>query len=225
MTIEQILQTAYEDTNTSTANYPYTKGLKKLNEIYKELYRMINSIDENYFWNYWTTDIQTWATEYDIQRDAITVEPEDPEDDPVIIPWIEKIIKVELLEWENYVLLPQLDSKQVDDWVKWWYLADNHIILNFRPQEDVEDWLRLYWTERIPDLLSTDDESAIFPWHKELSDFYWVLYEWLNKELWKQKQDFEKHNFSKQEYLEKKEAMRRYITERVQRIYYTNLEY
>lgn len=225
MTIEQILQTAYEDTNTSTANYPYTKGLKKLNEIYKELYRMITSIDENYFWNYWTTDIQTWATEYDIQRDAITVEPEDPEDDPVIIPWIEKIIKVELLEWENYVLLPQLDSKQVDDWVKWWYLADNHIILNFRPQEDVEDWLRLYWTERIPDLLSTDDESAIFPWHKELSDFYWVLYEWLNKELWKQKQDFEKHNFSKQEYLEKKEAMRRYITERVQRIYYTNLEY
>lgn len=225
MTIEQILQTAYEDTNTSTANYPYTKGLKKLNEIYKELYRMINSIDENYFWNYWTTDIQTWATEYDIQRDAITVEPEDPEDDPVIIPWIEKIIKVEILEWENYVLLPQLDSKQVDDWVKWWYLADNHIILNFRPQEDVEDWLRLYWTERIPDLLSTDDESAIFPWHKELSDFYWVLYEWLNKELWKQKQDFEKHNFSKQEYLEKKEAMRRYITERVQRIYYTNLEY
>lgn len=225
MTIEQILQTAYEDTNTSTANYPYTKGLKKLNEIYKELYRMITSIDENYFWNYWTTDIQTWATEYDIQRDAITVEPEDPEDDPVIIPWIEKIIKVEILEWENYVLLPQLDSKQVDDWVKWWYLADNHIILNFRPQEDVEDWLRLYWTERIPDLLSTDDESAIFPWHKELSDFYWVLYEWLNKELWKQKQDFEKHNFSKQEYLEKKEAMRRYITERVQRIYYTNLEY
>lgn len=225
MTIEQILQTAYEDTNTSTANYPYTKGLKKLNEIYKELYRMINSIDENYFWNYWTTNIQTWATEYDIQRDAITVEPEDPEDDPVIIPWIEKIIKVEILEWENYVLLPQLDSKQVDDWVKWWYLADNHIILNFRPQEDVEDWLRLYWTERIPDLLSTDDESAIFPWHKELSDFYWVLYEWLNKELWKQKQDFEKHNFSKQEYLEKKEAMRRYITERVQRIYYTNLEY
>lgn len=225
MTIEQILQTAYEDTNTSTANYPYTKGLKKLNEIYKELYRMITSIDENYFWNYWTTNIQTWATEYDIQRDAITVEPEDPEDDPVIIPWIEKIIKVELLEWENYVLLPQLDSKQVDDWVKWWYLADNHIILNFRPQEDVEDWLRLYWTERIPDLLSTDDESAIFPWHKELSDFYWVLYEWLNKELWKQKQDFEKHNFSKQEYLEKKEAMRRYITERVQRIYYTNLEY
>jgi hypothetical protein len=59
MTIEQILQTAYEDTNTSTANYPYTKGLKKLNEIYKELYRMITSIDENYFWNYWTTDIQT----------------------------------------------------------------------------------------------------------------------------------------------------------------------
>lgn len=225
MTIEQILQTAYEDTNTSTANYPYTKGLKKLNEIYKELYRMITSIDENYFWNYWTTDIQTDATEYDIQRDAVTIEPEDPEDDPTIIPWIEKIIKVELLEWENYVLLPQLDSKQVDDWVKWWYLADNHIILNFRPQEDVEDWLRLYWTERIPDLLSTDDESAIFPWHKELSDFYWVLYEWLNKELWKQKQDFEKHNFSKQEYLEKKEAMRRYIAERVQRIYYTNLEY
>ena len=223
--MKRFIEDALKETNTSKAEYWEDKLKADALRVYLKVWRMITSTHEDYFWNYWTTDIQTWATEYDIQRDAITVEPEDPEDDPVIIPWIEKIIKVELLEWENYVLLPQLDSKQVDDWVKWWYLADNHIILNFRPQEDVEDWLRLYWTERIPDLLSTDDESAIFPWHKELSDFYWVLYEWLNKELWKQKQDFEKHNFSKQEYLEKKEAMRRYITERVQRIYYTNLEY
>jgi len=58
MTIQDLLVEAYEDTNTSTANYPYTKVLKKLNEIYSEMYRMIVTTQEDYFWTYWTTDLQ-----------------------------------------------------------------------------------------------------------------------------------------------------------------------
>ena len=63
MTIQDLLEEAYEDTNTSIANYPYTKGLKKLNEIYSEMYRMIVTTQEDYFWTYWTTDLQEWARE------------------------------------------------------------------------------------------------------------------------------------------------------------------
>jgi hypothetical protein len=58
MTIEEIFQEAYEDTNTSVANYPYAKALKKFNAMYKEIYRMIVNTQENYFRTYRNTDLQ-----------------------------------------------------------------------------------------------------------------------------------------------------------------------
>ena len=58
MTIQNLLEEAYEDTNTSVANYPYTKGLNKLNQVYSEMYRAIVTAQEDYFWTYWTTNLQ-----------------------------------------------------------------------------------------------------------------------------------------------------------------------
>jgi hypothetical protein len=58
MTIQDLLVEAYEDTNTSTTNYPYTKALRKLNEVYSEVYRMIVTTQEDYFWTYWNTNLQ-----------------------------------------------------------------------------------------------------------------------------------------------------------------------
>ena len=69
MTIEDIFDEAYEDTNTSKANYSYEKALRKFNALYKELYRMIVTTQEDYFWTYWNTDIQEGAREYKVERE------------------------------------------------------------------------------------------------------------------------------------------------------------
>lgn len=224
MTIQDILNEAYEDTNTSIANYPYEKALKKLNSIYKELYRMIVHIDENYFWTWWNTDLQAWAREYKVERketsyvDPITW-------DTVYVPWIEKVKKVSICNNDTFKdELVELADLEERCWYKWWVLKDNHIFLNWTPEEDIEWGLQIEWIQAINNVELTDDESVIFPWHEDLQDFYDVLMHWVKKELWEHKQDFEKADREKQEYENRKEVMRRYIAERTNNIYYSDLQ-
>ena len=70
----------------------------------------------------------------------------------------------------------------------------------------------------------TDNENVIFPWHEDLQDFYDVLMHWVKKELWTHKQDFDKADREEQKYEGRKEAMRRYIAERTNNIYYSDVQ-
>lgn len=225
MTIQDLLEEAYEDTNTSTANYPYTKGLKKLNEIYSEMYRMIVTTQEDYFWTYWTTDIQQWAREYKVEREWTSYE--DPDTwDTVYVPWIEKVKKVIIRTDEDTSYeLPELSDLEESMWMKGWKLKDNHIFLNWTPEKDIENWLEIQWIQNINPVEATDDiEDAIFPWHSDLKQFHKVLMDWLRAELWEHKQDFEKSDRAKARYEEWLEKMKRYISQRVQSIYYSDVQ-
>ena len=229
MTIQDLLVEAYEDTNTSIANYPYTKGLKKLNEIYSEMYRMIVTTQEDYFWTYWTTDLQEWAREYKVEREWTSYE--DPDTwDTVYVPWIEKVKKVVIrtnVGWTDEVSyeLPELSDLEEACGYKWWKLKDNHIFLNWTPEEDVENWLEIQWIQNINPVVDTDNiEDAIFPWHSDLKQFHKVLMDWLRAELWEHKQDFEKSDRAKARYEEWLEKMKRYISQRVQSIYYSDVQ-
>ena len=225
MTIQDLLEEAYEDTNTSIANYPYTKGLKKLNEIYSEMYRMIVTTQEDYFWTYWTTNLQEWAREYKVEREWTSYE--DPDTwDTVYVPWIEKVKKVIIrTDEENSYELPELSDLEESMWMKGWKLKDNHIFLNWTPDKDIENWLEIQWIQNINPVEATDnEEDAIFPWHSDLKQFHKVLMDWLRAELWEHKQDFEKSDRAKARYEEWLEKMKRYISQRVQSIYYSDVQ-
>lgn len=225
MTIQDLLEEAYEDTNTSIANYPYTKGLKKLNEIYSEMYRMIVTTQEDYFWTYWTTDLQEWAREYKVEREWTSYE--DPDTwDTVYVPWIEKVKKVIIrTDEENSYELPELSDLEEACGYKWWKLKDNHIFLNWTPEKDIENWLEIQGIQNINPVEATDNiEDAIFPWHSDLKQFHKVLMDWLRAELWEHKQDFEKSDRAKARYEEWLEKMKRYISQRVQSIYYSDVQ-
>lgn len=224
MTIQNLLEEAYEDTNTSIANYPYTKGLNKLNEIYSEMYRMIVTTQEDYFWTYWNTDLQQWAREYKVEREWTTY----TDDEWVVhtVPWIEKVKKV--IIWrdeETSYELPELSDLEESTGLKWWTLKDNHIFLNWTPTETIEWWLEIQWIQNINPVELTDEEvDAIFPWHSDLKQFHKVLMDWLRAELWEHKQDFEKSDRAKARYEEWLEKMKRYVTQRVQSIYYSDVQ-
>lgn len=232
MTIQNLLEEAYEDTNTSIANYPYTKGLNKLNEIYSEVYRMIVTTQEDYFWTYWTTDIQEWAREYKVEREWTTLV--DDEWNPVLdddwneikVPWIEKVKKVIIwTDEENSYELPELSDLEESNGMKWWKLKDNHIFLNWTPDKDIEWGLEIQWIQNInPVELTDNEEDAIFPWHSDLKQFHKVLKDWLRMELREHKQDFEKADRCKARYEEWLEKMKRYISQRVQSIYYSDVQ-
>ena len=232
MTIQDLFVEAYEDTNTSTANYPYSKALTKFNEIYSEVWRMIVTTQEDYFWTYWNTDLQEWAREYKVEREQTSYE--DPDTwDTVYVPWIAKVKKVVIrtnVGWTDEVSyeLPELSDLEEADGYKWWKLKDNHIFLNWTPTETIENWLEIQGIQAINPISWTlseiNIEDVIFPWHSDLKQFYKVIMDGLKAELWEHKQDFEKADRMKARYEEWLEKMKRYITQRVQSIYYSDVQ-
>jgi len=221
MTIEEIFQEAYEDTNTSVTNYPYAKALKKFNAMYKEIYRMIVNTQENYFRTYRNTDLQEWASEYKIEREQTSyIE----EWETVYVPWIAKVEKVYLITENWQELLKELSDLEQVEGVRGYVLKDNHIILNRVPEETIEGGLRLEWIEAVNELTLEDEEGSIFPNQQDLRDFESVLVAWLKVELREHKQDFDKADRARNLYEQKKEEMKRYISQRVQSIYFSNVE-
>lgn len=221
MTVEEIIKDACLETNTSLKDYGEEKALLDLNKIYRKVWRNVVKVHEEYFWNYWVTDIQEWATEYAIQRK------EEENEDWEKIPWIAKVKQVFIKATDDwaYLEIPQLDDYEERKGYKGWYLADNHIILSREPKEDIQDWIKLVGIQSINDLTMEDDEESIFPWHEDLSDFWDVLALGLKQILWRAKQDFDKANLAGQEFELAQEDMRRFVAERVQSIYYTKLDY
>ena len=221
MTIEEIFQEAYEDTNTSVTNYPYAKALKKFNAMYKEIYRMIVNTQENYFRTYRNTDLQEWASEYKIEREQTSyIE----EWETVYVPWIAKVEKVYLITENWQELLKELSDLEQVEGVRGYVLKDNHIILNRVPEETIEGGLRLEWIEAVNELTLEDEEGSIFPNQQDLRDFESVLVAGLKVELREHKQDFDKADRARNLYEQKKEEMKRYISQRVQSIYFSNVE-
>jgi len=227
MTLQDLFVEAYEDTNTSTANYPYTKALTKFNEIYKEVWRMVVTTQEDYFWTYWNTDLQEWAREYKVEREQTSYT--DSQWNTVYVPWIAKVKKVIIREDEdNSYELQELSDMEEDCWVKGWKLKDNHIFLNFTPDKTIEWGLEIQGIQAINtiswNLAEINVEDVIFPWHSDLKDFYKVVMMGLKAELREHKQDFDKSDREKARYEEELEKMKRYITQRVQSIYYSDVQ-
>lgn len=227
MTLQDLFVEAYEDTNTSTANYPYSKALIKFNEIYEEVWRMIVTTQEDYFWTYWTTDLQAWAREYKVEREQTTYT--DSQWVSHVVPWIAKVKKVRIwTDEDNCYELAQLSDLEEECGYKGWTLKDNHIFLNFTPDQDVEWGLEIQGIQAINEISWTlseiDVKDAVFPWHSDLKDFYKVLMFGLKAELREHKQDFEKADRARSRYEEEKEKMKRYITQRVQSIYYSDVQ-
>ena len=217
--MKRFIEDAVAETNTSIADYWEDKLYGDAIKIYLQVWRTISNTHEDYFWNYWFTDLQEWANEYELQWQWLYSWDES-------IPWIDKVKKVYIKCWDGYQEIPQLTDWQENSWIKWWMIKDKHIILSRTPEEDVEDWLKLEWTicPNYPDM-SSNDLSDLFPYHEELVNYESVLASGIKWKLWLAKQDFDKANLAKQEFLEWQEEMRRYIAERVQWIYYTNLTY
>lgn len=227
MTLQDLFVEAYEDTNTSTANYPYSKALIKFNEIYEEVWRMIVTTQEDYFWTYWNTDLQEWAREYKIEREETSYV--DSQWVTHIVPWIAKVKKVIIWDSEdNSYELQELSDLEEDYGLKWWKLKDNHIFLNFTPTETIEWWLEIQGIQAINNISWTlseiDVKDAVFPWHSDLQNFYKVIMHGLKAELRDHKQDFEKCDRERNRYAEELEKMKRYITQRVQSIYYSDVQ-
>lgn len=219
MNVEQIFKEAYLETNTSKAELSYDDALVVFNELYRQIRKRIVNQDKYFFWTYWTTDIQADVNEYAIQREEMVIN--EWQEDQYIVPWIARVQRV-YYNWEE---LPELDDSQERAWMRWYRLKDNHIILNFMPDEDIEDWLKIDGIQNINKLTLESEEEDIFPWHEDLADFSDVLYLGLKEKLYRVKKDQVNIQIAKQDYQEAIMDMIRFISTRTKSIYHSELNY
>lgn len=147
MDIKKIFKVAREQTNTSKEKYTDEQLIVDLNFLYQRIRRELVARDENYFWTWRKTDIKENKSEYRIEEITGTQSGM-------------YTIKEVLLNGEA---LPLLSDSEAKNGKKGWQILDDHIILNWTPQEDQTQAIKVVGIQTVNDLTLYDTESAIFP--------------------------------------------------------------
>ena len=147
MDIKKIFKVAREQTNTSKEKYTDEQLIVDLNFLYQRIRRELVARDENYFWTWRKTDIKKHKSEYRLEEITGTQSGM-------------YTIKEVLLNGES---LPLLSDSEAKNGKKGWQILDDHIILNWSPQEDKAQALKVVGIQTVNDLTLYDTESAIFP--------------------------------------------------------------
>ena len=147
MDIKKIFKVAREQTNTSKEKYTDEQLIVDLNFLYQRIRRELVARDENYFWTWRKTDIKENKSEYRLEEIRGTQSGM-------------YTIKEVLLNGES---LPLLSDSEAKNGKKGWQILDDHIILNWTPQEDQSQALKVVGIQTVNDLTLYDTESAIFP--------------------------------------------------------------
>ena len=147
MDIKKIFKVAREQTNTSKEKYTDEQLIVDLNFLYQRIRRELVARDENYFWTWRKADIKKNKSEYRLKEITGTQSGM-------------YTIKEALLNGES---LPLLSDSEAKSGKKGWQILDDHIILNWSPQEDQTQALKVVGIQTVNDLTLYDTESAIFP--------------------------------------------------------------
>lgn len=147
MDIKKIFKVAREQTNTSKEKYTDEQLIVDLNFLYQRIWRELVARDENYFWTWRKTDIKKHKSEYRLEEITGTQSGM-------------YTIKEVFLNGES---LPLLSDSEAKNGKKGWQILDDHIILNWSPQEDQTQALKVVGIQTVNDLTLYDTESAIFP--------------------------------------------------------------
>ena len=147
MDIKKIFKVAREQTNTSKEKYTDEQLIVDLNFLYQRIRRELVARDENYFWTWRKTDIKKNKSEYRLEEITGTQSGM-------------YTIKEVLLNGES---LPLLSDSEAKSGKKGWQILDDHIVLNWTPQEDQTQALKVVGIQTVNDLTLYDTESAIFP--------------------------------------------------------------
>ena len=147
MDIKKIFKVARNQTNTSKEKYTDEQLIVDLNFLYQRIRRELVARDENYFWTWRKTDIKKHKSEYRLEEITGTQSGM-------------YTIKEVLLNGES---LPLLSDSEAKNGKKGWQILDDHIILNWSPQEDQTQALKVVGIQTVNDLTLYDTESAIFP--------------------------------------------------------------
>ena len=164
MTVDQILNLTYSDTNTSTNQIDSSLVIGWMNISYHDLVETIkNEVDPNFFYDYFTTDLVSGQNEYVMQQ---------PTDIQVGMDKVSQIgIKYATTD-NQFTLLHSEDASNFQKTPEWYetnqpkssplyMLRDDSIFIYPTPTTDVAGGLRVHGIYTPIDLVSGGAESTI----------------------------------------------------------------
>ncbi len=194
MNISKIFQITREQTWVNESSFSDTQLLDYLNLVYVDLVNSITTINENFFYDNYITNIVSEQNEYSLPDE------------------LKKILCVSIkystnddfikLQEKNFSSLNQDTQYYKSNQSKsgaFFVIADNSIFVYPCPEKDVLDWLKIDWISKVDNLLITSSEIDI----KLPKEYHNILILWLKQYiysgLWKDEKSYNSKQFYEQE--------------------------
>lgn len=213
MNMQDILDLSRNLTYKTSSQVPDDQLIQYSNINYKQLVRkIITDVNEDFFYEEWTTDLVSWQEEYIIPAVSSTNQ------------WAFKLLWIEVKYSDDSQYYKKLTAETIASLGKslWYYkteqpttepfyrLAENSIFIYPTPTKDVTDWILLYWVKNAIDLETTAvEDDFILPKSYLHLIAYWNMYH-----IYIANWELEKANVAKQNFFNEVNEMISELNER-----------
>ena len=201
------------DTSVDIIQVPDATAVIWMNRVYRDLINIIRQkINEDYFYNEWTTDTVANQREYLMKPRSVS------EDWMVKIKWISLKYK----STDDYKKCRAETLSNLDRDLQWYELnqpqsdpiyiiSDKSIFIYPQPTEVITNWIIFYWIWDPIDLTSTTAESDI----KIPLEFHDLLPLWMKQYYYGSSRMINEKNDAKNDYLVARQEMLSNLTDRI----------
>lgn len=176
MTVDNLITLLRDQSQTTTSNVDATTILRYVNIAYHTVENEIcEKVNEDYFWDIFTTSTVADQNEYVLQANSSTVV------------GVKKVNRVEVKRKtaDEYMEVLRADAiqnyktsdarLQANASNPFYEFREGSIFLYPTPTESVTNWLKIYWVKSLIDLVAWSAETTIFPNHSELRQFHQIV--------------------------------------------------
>lgn len=167
---------------SNTDKFTDANLLKYANIAYHQIEnKVVSDVNEDYFYEIWTTDLVSWQNEYTFEPSSATAV------------WMKKLERMEVKWSTDDTYYKEVNPRTINNT---WYssdelkaklttqqaffeIRDSSVFLFPSPVNNVNNWLRLISIVNLIDLTATDTESLIFPQHTELRLYHQIIAYWI----------------------------------------------
>lgn len=156
--------------------------LKYANVVYHQLEnKIVSDVNEDYFYEIWTTDLVAWQNEYTFEPSTATAQGM-KKLERLEIKWsVDDDYFKEVNPWttnNTWYATDELEVK-LDKLNAFFQIRDSSIFIFPKPTENVNNGLRLTSIVNLVDLTVNDTEILIFPQHSELRQYHPIIAFWI----------------------------------------------
>lgn len=205
-----------EQAFVNATDWSDSRLLKYANLVYHDLENaIVTSIDEDFFYWIFETELTDWVNEYTEQTATASVD------------WFKKVWKVEVkwkttdTDYQNLYPNDRINFEQSTDWLEnnlnpenwFWEFKKGRLFIYPTPTETVANWLRFMVIKALKDLTIASVEADVFPNQSELRQFHYIIALWLTQYIFRAKWMFDEAGIWEGKYEQEKGKMIRYLTD------------